>query len=254
MANQAVDKPRIGVPHRTRKEELTADNRAYHLYLRAVANAGGQPVPISLGLLSSQLADLASSLDAFVLPGSPADVDPARYGAVPHAKCALGDPDRERTDFALLQCAFSERKPVLAICYGIQSLNVFLGGSLIQDIASELSTAIRHNWAGRKLGAPEPFHEARFEPGTRLFELAGKSELRVNSSHHQSIRTPGRGLHVVARAPDGVVEAVESTGDPNWVTGVQWHPERMVDADPFARSLFAALAAAASRAAAQPRT
>jgi putative glutamine amidotransferase len=252
MASQPAGKPRVGIPYRSSKEELTSDNHAYDMYVRAVADAGGEPVPISLGFRNTQFTHLVGSLEAFVLPGSPADVDPARYSAVRHPKCAVADPDRERTDFALLESAFANRKPVLAICYGIQSLNVFLGGSLIQDIASELSTTIQHNWAGRKLGVQEPFHEARVEPGTRLFELAGTSELHVNSSHHQSILTPGRDLRVAARAPDGVIEAVEWAGDQDWVTGVQWHPERMVDRDPIARSLFGALVAAASRAA-QPR-
>jgi putative glutamine amidotransferase len=252
MPNEAADKPRIGIPYRTRKEELTSDHHAYDLYVRAVRDAGGEPVAISLGAAEDHVA-AARCLDAFLLPGSPADVDPARYGAPRHAQCAIADPLRERADWALLESAFADRKPVLAICYGIQSLNVFLGGSLVQDISSELGTAIRHNWAGRKLGVPEPFHEARLEPKARLFELAATGELRVNSSHHQSILTPGRGLRVVARAADGVVEAVEWTGDQNWVTGVQWHPERMVDRDGIARSLFAALARAAGRATAQPR-
>jgi putative glutamine amidotransferase len=253
MLKEAVDKPRIGIPYRTRKEELTSDHHAYDLYVRAVADAGGEPVAVSLDPAEDQLA-AASSLDAFLLPGSPADVDPARYGAARHPQCALADPLRERADFALLECAFANRKPVLAICYGIQSLNVFLGGALVQDITSELGTTIRHSWTGRKLGVPEPFHEARLEPGTRLFELAGMGKLRVNSSHHQSILTPGRGLRVVGRAADGVVEAVEWTGDQNWITGVQWHPERMVDRDVVARSLFEALTRAARGATAEPGT
>ncbi|HXW56394.1 MAG TPA: gamma-glutamyl-gamma-aminobutyrate hydrolase family protein [Candidatus Cybelea sp.] len=252
MPNEAADKPRIGIPYRTRKEELTSDHHAYDLYVRAVRDAGGEPVAISLDPAEDH-AVVARRLDAFLLPGSPADVDPARYGSPRHPQCSIADPLRERADWALLESAFADGKPVLAICYGIQSLNVFLGGSLIQDIPSELGTAIRHNWTGRQLGAPEPLHEARLEPGTRLIELAGTSELRVNSSHHQSILRPGRGLNVVGRAADGVVEAVEWTGDQNWVMGVQWHPERMVGRDGIARSLFAALARAAGRATAQPR-
>jgi putative glutamine amidotransferase len=253
MLKEPADKPRIGIPYRTRKEELTSDHHAYDLYVRAVADAGGEPIAISLDPAEDQLTG-ASSLDAFVLPGSPADVDPGRYGAARHPQFAIADPLRERVDFTLLESAFANHKPVLAICYGIQSLNVFLGGALIQDIANELGTTIRHHWEGRQLGVPEPFHEARLEPDTRLYQLAGTNELRVNSSHHQSILTPGRGLRVVARAADGVVEAVEWTGDQNWVTGVQWHPERMVDRDVVARSLFGALARAARRATAQPRT
>lgn len=221
------------------------------MYAEAIRQAGGEPVEISLGLTGSELADLARAVDAFVVPGSPADVDPAKYGAARHAKCAEPDPDRERTDFAVIEHALGEGKPILAICYGIQSLNAFLGGSLIQDIASDVQTTIRHEWKNRKLGAPEPFHPVQIERGTRLFELAGVAEARVNSSHHQSVLKAGRNLKVAATAPDGVIEAVEWTGDNNRVTGVQWHPERMVASDALARALFEDLVAAARKTAAQ---
>lgn len=244
MNRESAGKPRVGVPYRTRKEEFASERKAYDIHVEAIRQAGGEPVEVSLGLTAPELAKLARELDAVVLPGSPADVDPAKYGAARHPKCAEADPDRERTDFALLEHAFSEQKPVLAICYGIQSLNTFLGGSLIQDIPSEVDTTIRHEWKGRRLGAPEPFHTVRVERGSRLFELARATEIRVNSSHHQSIRQPGRGLRVIATAPDGVMEAVESTGDGAWVVGVQWHPERMIETDAVARALFKSLIAA----------
>ena len=162
---------------------------------------------------------------------------------------AEADSDRERTDFALLEHAFAEHKPVLAICYGVQSMNVFLGGTLIQDIPSALHTPIQHPWSNRDKGAPEPFHAAEIESGSRLRELAGADEVGINSSHHQSILDPGRNLRIVARAPDGVVEAVEWTGDSNWVTGVQWHPERMAESDPLSQRLFGTLMEVARKAA-----
>jgi putative glutamine amidotransferase len=246
-------KPRVGVPYRTAKEELTSDRSRYQRYVDAVRLAGGEPVEISLRLAAPRLTELAHSLDALVLPGSPADVDPGRYGAPRHSKSAEADQKREDTDFLLLKHAIAQRKPVLAICYGIQSLNVFLGGSLVQDISSELRTTVEHQWIGRKQGAPEPFHAARLESGSRLLELARMSDTRVNSSHHQSILDPGRNLRVAARAPDGVIEAIEWNGDTNWIVGVQWHPERMVQADFLARSLFEALIEAASRAPVHPR-
>jgi putative glutamine amidotransferase len=252
-ASEEVCKPRIGIPYRTEKEEVTSFRRPYDLYPSAIRQAGGEPLEISLLLPPAQILTVARSLDAFVLPGSPADVDPARYGAPRHTKCAPADAARERTDFALLEHAFAERKPVLAICYGNQSLNVFLGGSLIQDIASELHTSIGHEWVGRKEGTPEPFHSATLETDSRLFGLAGMSEVRVNSSHHQSILEPGRNLRVVARAPDGVIEGVEWAGDANQVIGVQWHPERMVETDALARSLFEALVVAANHVPARAR-
>jgi len=241
----ATNKPRIGVPYRTRKEELTGADRKLEPYLRAVRWAGAEAVPISLGLSRDALAQLASTLNGFVLSGSPADVNPARFHAAPHPAAAAPDPDRERTDFALLEHAFAEHKPVLAICYGIQSLNVFLSGTLIQDIPSELRSPIQHDWDHDK-GEPEPFHGVQIERGSRLAEIAGATEARVNSSHHQAILEPGRGLRVVARAPDGIIEAVECTGADQWIRGVQWHPERMVETDSLAQALFRDLVSAAA--------
>jgi len=251
MSTETAGTPRVGIPYRTRKEELANDRKRYYLYVEAVRAAGGEPIEVSLGLATSDLAKLAHQLDAVILPGSPSDVDPARYGRARHTKCADADPDRERTDFALLEHAFTEQKPVLAICYGIQSLNVFLGGSLIQDIPSELHTTIRHEWVGRSRGVPEPFHAALAQTGSRLLALAGSSELRVNSSHHQSVRGVGHGLRVTALAPDGVVEALEWTAEKSWVLGVQWHPERMVATDSLARALFEDLIATAAKTAAK---
>ncbi|HTU35996.1 MAG TPA: gamma-glutamyl-gamma-aminobutyrate hydrolase family protein, partial [Candidatus Acidoferrum sp.] len=125
-------KPRIGVPYRTRKEELTGEFGKLETYIRAVNAAGGAPVPISLGLSPQHLDRIAWTLDGVLLTGSPADVDPSLFGAAKHPETAEADADRQRTDFALIEHALSEHKPLLAICYGIQSLNVFLGGTLVQ--------------------------------------------------------------------------------------------------------------------------
>lgn len=227
MAGEAHHRPCVGVPWRSLREEDAGRHEKIEPYLRAVEAAGGKPELISLRLPLAELKRLARALDAVVLPGSGADVNPSRYGEKPHGKCAPADPERERTDCALLDHAFVARKPVLAICYGTQLLNVYLGGGLIQHIPSELLEPLKHDWADRDTGAPEPFHTARLETGSALARLAGATEVRVNSSHHQAIRVPGRDLRVTARAPDGVVEAVEWTGNGNWVLGVQWHPERL---------------------------
>jgi putative glutamine amidotransferase len=246
MSIETHSRPRIGVPYRTAKEELNGDSGKYDRYLAALREAGAEPVPVSLRLSPEEVSALARTLDAFVLTGSPADVDPALYHAARHPRTEDADPLREKTDWALLKHAFAEEKPVLAICYGIQSLNVFLGGTLVQhisigDVSSEVKTTIPH-WLREQ---PKEFHHAvRIEAGTRLARLAGSAEAGVNSSHHQSIREPGNNLRVVARAADGVIEAVEWTGGPQWVTGVQWHPERMMD-DSLSRALFRELAAVA---------
>lgn len=246
MSAEQASRPRIGVPYRTRKEELTNQRESYDKYLGAICIAGGIPVEISLGWSPEQIAKAAEGVDGFILSGSPADVEPSLFHAARHEKAAEADPDRERTDFALLDHGFRQHKPVLAICYGIQSLNVYLGGSLVQDIPSEVQTKLQHSWP--KHDGPEPHHAATFEAGSRLAQLAGGTEAKVNSSHHQSILEPGKNLRVVAHAPDGVIEAVEWTGDDNWVTGVQWHPERMVfQQDPLAVELFRQFMSAARK-------
>jgi putative glutamine amidotransferase len=247
MLPETSPKPRVGIPYRTRKEELKNERESYQKYLAAASAAGAQPVEISLGLTPSQLTEKIRDLDAFILPGSPADVHPSLFRAAVHPNCSISDPCRESTDFAILAHSFQDQKPVLAICYGTQSLNVFLGGTLVQDIPSEVATKIQHPWTGHE--GPEPHHTISLEANSRLAQLAGVSEIRVNSSHHQSVLASGKNLRVVAHAPDGVIEAIEWTGDSNWVTGVQWHPERMVAADRVAQSLFAEFVTAARRAA-----
>jgi putative glutamine amidotransferase len=246
MTPPPAPKIRVGIPYRTRKEELSNKRDAYDKYVAAVAENGAEPVEFSLGLSPADLQDLARTLDAVVLPGSPADVEPSLFHATRHPKTADSDADRERTDFALLGHAITEHKPVLAICYGVQSLNVFRGGPLVQDIPSAIHTKIQHAWSGHE--GPEPHHDITIDAGSRLAQLAGAAQARVNSSHHQSVLQPGKNLRVVAHAPDGVIEAVEWTGDSNWIVGVQWHPERMVADDELARSLFRELVVAAAAA------
>ncbi len=244
----AAGGPRVGVPYRIVKEELSGERQKYERYLRAIEAAGGVPVEVSLRLPETELTRLADSLDAFVLTGSPADENPELYGEKLHPLGAVADHDRERTDFALLKHALRTNKPLLGICYGIQSMNVFLGGSLFQDVADQIGPAITHPWEKSSEGAPEPMHEIAIEPGSKIAALAGAREARVNSSHHQSIDRPGRNLRVAARSADGVVEAVEYTGDNPWMVGVQWHPERMAE-DGLAKGLFRELVAAARGAA-----
>lgn len=241
-------KPRVGIPYRARNEELSNNRSAYEKYVLAVREAGGEPVEISLRYTPAELGAAAQKLDAVVLPGGPADVHPMLFKASAHPDCAISDPRREATDFALLAYTLAEHLPVLAICYGIQSLNVFLGGTLVQDIASEIGTQIEHQWNGRSKGVPEPIHGVRIEADSRLARIAGATESRVNSSHHQSVLEPGRNLRVVARAPDGVIEAVEGPLNSAWIVGVQWHPERMTGTSPFAQALFRELVLAARKA------
>ncbi|HUE54398.1 MAG TPA: gamma-glutamyl-gamma-aminobutyrate hydrolase family protein [Candidatus Udaeobacter sp.] len=242
-----ANRPRVGIPWRTSEEELQNDRPKLQDYEDAVSKAGGEPVPISLSR-PAELQQLLPTLDAFVLPGSPADVAPSEYGAVNGGLSAPADRAREETDRAILKHALAEKKPVLAICYGCQLLNVYLGGTLIQDVRSETGTKTPHRKKDLGPGAKkDPIHGATIDSGTRLAAISGSTRAEINSSHHQAVRRPGKNLRVTAHASDGTVEGVEWTGDSNWVVGVQWHPERM-QGDVFAERLFHEFVAAAASA------
>jgi putative glutamine amidotransferase len=245
-SGDGVDHPRVGIPWRTSQEERDNVRAKLDYYFRAVCEAGAEPVEISLRQTPELLQEQLANLDGFVLPGSPADVDPARYGAVKHQKTNELDESRDSTDIAILDYAFRASKPVLAICYGCQLLNVYLHGTLIQDLPSERPSADRHGQTDLPPGAVkgDVQHSAVFSQGSRLARLNQDAEATINSSHHQAIDQPGNNLQITARAIDGTIEGVEWTGDANWVVGVQWHPERMVG-DPFAGRLFADFVAAA---------
>jgi putative glutamine amidotransferase len=247
MTPATPNRPRIGIPWRTSEEEAQANRPKILNYEDAVGKAGAEPVLLSLADPERLQGEIAA-LDGFVLPGSPADVEPAEYGEANHGYSAAPDQPREATDRAVLKHAFAAKKPVLAICYGCQLLNVYLGGTLIQDLRLDTGTNLPHS---KKDLHPEPQddprHGARFEPASRLGNLAGAELAEINSSHHQAIARPGQKLRVTAYAIDGTIEAVEWTGDDNWVVGVQWHPERMAN-DEFAARLFEEFVAAARRA------
>jgi putative glutamine amidotransferase len=244
MSPSSPNRPRIGIPWRTSQEEATQNRPKIENYERAVRAAGGEPVLLSLNMPESLQCELPS-LDGFVLPGSPADIAPKDYGASDLGKSEPADLPREQTDRSILDHAFAKKKPVLAICFGCQLLNVYLGGSLLQDLQTQTATQTPHR---KKDLQPEPNddprHEVRFESGSRLAALAHATAALVNSSHHQSVENPGRNLRITGHASDGIVESVEWTGDANWVIGVQWHPERM-SGDPLAERLFSELVVAA---------
>jgi putative glutamine amidotransferase len=249
MSPEIQPRPRVGIPWRTREEERNRNVEKLNYYFEAVRLAGGEPEHLSLGSNDAELQRQAAELDGFVLPGSPADVDPARYGETRHAKTVTVDADRDRTDSALLQHALDTRKPVLAICYGCQILNVHQGGTLVQDIPAEKPGADMHGKTDLAANAAKGDleHGATLASGSHLQKLAGAERVRINSSHHQSIDRPGERLRVTARGTDGIIEGVELESPEDWVIGVQWHPERMPD-DPFAQKLFADFVGAARKA------
>jgi putative glutamine amidotransferase len=227
------------MPHST---DLKYGERAWPQYARAVELAGGEPVTIPLDKPPAEVMKLIERCDGVLLPGSNADVDPAKYDASRHPKTDAADPRRDTVDELLLQDAYNMRKPVLGICYGLQILNVYRSGTLVQHIESP----INHE-AGRTVPIA---HSVEIAPGSLLAEIAAPAgnplNIPVNSSHHQSADVIGDGLREVARCPDdGIIEAVEGTSPDHFVLAVQWHPERSVDTDEPSRALFRALVEAA---------
>jgi putative glutamine amidotransferase len=249
--------PRIAIPEPTSTDEAY-NQRSLPQYIRAVEAAGGTAVPIPLHATPAEWAGTLASCSGVLLPGSPADVDPARYGQERVKETAVKDDAREAVDDLLLQGAFDRGKPILGICYGLQSLNVWRQGTLIQDLphADAAIPGVVNHQPGREV---QKAHPILVTPGSRLSHLVeGTGEeapgLSVNSSHHQAIGRPGKALIVAATSPDdGVIEALEGSDPNQFLVAVQWHPERSYDVSAASRALFAAFLDAAREWAASPR-
>jgi putative glutamine amidotransferase len=250
-------RPRIAIPmpHSIDREY---GERAIPPYERAIEQAGGEPVRIPLDQTSAdamklEVLKIMERSDGVLLPGSNADVDPAKFGATRSPRSAAADPRRDTVDDLLLEDAYNLRKPILGICYGLQSLNVYRAGSLVQHIPDflpeELRTRINHE-AGKKVAVA---HAVEIDRDSRLAEIVGGKKreghglnLSVNSSHHQSADQIGKGLRITARCPDdGIIEALEGTAPDHFVLAVQWHPERSAVEDEPSRAIFRALVRAA---------
>jgi putative glutamine amidotransferase len=210
-------------------------------YIRAVQAAGGIPVLLTPHFTPEVQAALWQRLDGLLLTGG-GDIEPGRFGEPRHPTVDDVAPARDELEIGLTRRALADDVPLLAICRGIQVLNVALGGTLVQDIASELPGALAHSQTAPR---HEPTHAVKvMGEGTRLGRVLGAAEIAVNSLHHQALKRLGEGLSPVAWAPDGVIEGVEMPGE-RFVLGVQWHPEELVGHDPAARHLFAAVVDAA---------
>jgi putative glutamine amidotransferase len=231
-------KPLIAIPEPCSYDKEYS-GRAYPPYLRAIETAGGEPRIISLDSTPEEVARQVSECAAVLLPGSKADVDPQKYGARKHPATAAADPQRDAADELLLQDAYSQRKPIFGICYGLQALNVWRSGTLVQHI----ETPVQHTG-----NSAEAAHQALIAPGSLLASLAGQvsQPIPVNSSHHQAAEKLGDGLRVAARCPDDqVIEAIEGIDPHHPVLAVQWHPERTFDRNTTSRKLFEWLVQAA---------
>jgi len=227
------ERPRIGI---TMRIELETDRfyLARH-YSEAVEAAVGAPVHISLIPRRDYIKALMEGLDGILLPGSDSDVDPLRYGRDPHPRLGSVHPLKDETDYLVLEEVERLRVPLLAICFGMQILNVTRGGTLIQDITTEMPEAIKH-----EQGRPRDrrSHRVRLLEGSLVATLAGEESALVNSHHHQAIETVGRELVATAWTSDGLVEALEDPRGDRFALAVQWHPEIAWEQDKFSSALF----------------
>lgn len=211
-----TDRPRIGITKCTKMPD----------YEESVRRAGGEPVLLDWDAMTPQ--DALARVDAIVLTGGP-DVSPEHYGQTPHPSVQTAGAARDAFELELTAAAVQRDVPVLAICRGMQVLNVALGGSLVQDIPTE-----RPGTAPHAVNEPKNAiaHPVTIAPGSRLAAMLGRTEAPVNSRHHQAVATIGDGMTITATAPDGIVEAIEKP-DARFVVGVEWHPENFVESGEF---------------------
>ncbi len=235
--------PLIGIPCSTASgKDSPPGYRLNQAYALAIEQAGGTPTLIPLlNPDSPALRSLFDAVDGILLPGG-ADIDPLTYGAEPHPKLGSLDPERDTTELALARWALAENKPILGICRGQQCLNVAAGGSLYQDIASEIPGSLVHRHEPRGALA----HHIRVDPGSALAKALGASSFDANSLHHQAVKDVAPGFVPVAWAPDGVIEGMERRDHP-FALAVQFHPEELVPGHEPSEFLLRSFADAATK-------
>lgn len=220
-------------------------------YINALQWAGATPVLLPPNLSSDRLQELIENLDGVVLSGG-GDVEPALYGEAPHATVTGVDARRDRFEIEVVRRAVDRRMPLLAICRGMQILNVGLGGTLYQHVPQTFGDAVKHDQVAAGYDRCEVTHPVEVRAGTLLGNLVGSGAVGVNSMHHQAVRALGMHLIPTARASDGVVEAVEAPALGSFVVGVQWHPEELVANNAAAQALFHGFMSACVGAEAEP--
>lgn len=205
----------------------------HHDYHKSVAANGG--IPIVLPYINPEMAiEVMSLCDGIILSGGE-DVDPQFYGQDPHLKLGPTVPERDLAEIAIVKNAIQNNIPLLAICRGVQILNVALGGTLIQDIPSQKKAPIQHT---QKIDRSRDTHWVTISKDSKLFQVIGSERIRVNSLHHQAIDNVASNLRIVAQAADGIIEAVEPIHPTTFMVGVQWHPESMSSTNESMNNLF----------------
>ncbi len=233
----------VGILCSTSNKTDTTPARHYlnRAYVWALEQAGATPIilPVTsdLDIINSYLG----IVDGILLSGGE-DVEPQRYGAEPHPQLGKTDISRDETEIPLIKTALAQDMPLFAICRGIQALNVALGGTLYQDIPSELPSELHHLQSEVGFARNALTHKVTIEPNTRLRSIVGDSDMMTNSFHHQALQKIGNGLIVTAHSSDGIVEAVENPGC-SFLVGVQFHPEDTTH-DEKSRRLFEAFVGA----------
>jgi putative glutamine amidotransferase len=226
-------RPLIGITMR-----LEVETRRFYLgrdYCEAIYASGGLPVHIPLITDRAHIQEIVSKLDGVLLPGCDSDPHPSLYGEEPHPNLGEVVPEKDSTDMQVIEEAESRDLPIFGICFGMQILNVYRGGTLIQDIPSQVDNAINH-----QQGVPRErnTHQIRIEGESLIASLAvDDADVSVNSHHHQAVKATGENLRATSWTSDGVIESIEDTGGKP-VFAVQWHPELSWDSDPLSRGLF----------------
>ncbi|MEL7434330.1 MAG: gamma-glutamyl-gamma-aminobutyrate hydrolase family protein [Chloroflexota bacterium] len=209
-----------------------------------IEEAGGLPVLIPSMVSLDTLRQTYERLDGVLLPGG-GDIEPSRYNTEPNTKLFDVSAERDEMEISLAQWAIEDDLPVFGICRGIQVLNVAMGGSLVQDIPTQLETDLRHSITSPEEEARHKIlHDVTVEPDSRLAEILGDTTVPVNSLHHQSLQSVAERAKITAHAPDGIVEGIELP-DKHFVLAVQWHPEDLVANDARMNNLFTAFVQAA---------
>lgn len=240
-------KPLIGITMNLEVHPARNLNILDQDYGRAVVRAGGFPVPI-LGIENS-IPDVVKNMDGFLFTGGD-DVNPRFYREKPRkdARVRLSPDERTRFEIDLFKAVLREKKPVLAVCHGAQLVNVALGGTLYQDIPAQIPNALKH---GPAKSGEKVYHSVKVFEGTHICKILGgcadgDCSFKVRSSHHQSIKNPGKGLRLSAVAADGVFEALEGRSKKSFLIAVQWHPEKTLN-DRYTRKIFSAFVNASKK-------